>query len=55
MKHSHAAEDYADRSHKESVAVLAKFNRAIYFNFNFNRSFDFNFKIEHASAVNNLA
>jgi hypothetical protein len=32
MKHAHAAEDYANRSHKEIEAVFTKFSRATYFN-----------------------
>jgi hypothetical protein len=33
MKHTHAAEDYANRSHKE---IETKFNKVTYFNKNFN-------------------
>jgi hypothetical protein len=53
MKQTHAAEDYANKSHTEIEAVFTKFNRAIYFNLNFNSNF--NFKIERSSAVNSLA
>jgi hypothetical protein len=49
----HAAEDYANRSHKETVADITRFNRVSYFNSSFNRNF--NFKIGTRSAVNNLA
>jgi hypothetical protein len=40
MKHIQAAEDYANRSHKEIEAVFTKFSWATYFNLNFNRSFN---------------
>jgi hypothetical protein len=53
MKHIHAAEDYANISHKGIEAVFTKFYRANYFIMNFNRNF--NFKIEISSAVNSLA
>jgi hypothetical protein len=49
MKHSYAAEDYANRSYKEIETVFTKFGRATYFNLNFN------FKNDTSSAVNNLA
>jgi hypothetical protein len=32
MKHTHAAEDYANRSHNEIEAVFTKFKRATYLN-----------------------
>jgi hypothetical protein len=47
MKHTRAAEDYANRHHKEIEDAFTKFNRATYFNLNF--------KIETSSAVNSLA
>jgi hypothetical protein len=55
MKHIHADEDYANRSHTEIETVFTKFNRATYFNSNFNRIFNFKFKIETSSAMNTLA
>jgi hypothetical protein len=55
MKHTHTAEDYANKSHKEIETVFTKFNRATYFSLNFNQNFNFNFKIETSSAVNSFA
>jgi hypothetical protein len=55
MKHTHAAEDYVNRSHNEMETVFTQFNRANYFNMNFNSNFHFNYKIEIDSAVNSLA
>jgi hypothetical protein len=52
-KHNHDAEDYANRPHKEFLAVFTTFNKASYFNLNFNRNF--NFKTETGSSVNSLA
>jgi hypothetical protein len=43
MKHTHAAEVYANRSHKEIEPVFTKFNRGTYFNFNFINNFNFNY------------
>jgi hypothetical protein len=48
MKHTHAAEDYANRSHKEFETVFTKFNTATYFNFNFNRNFNLILKLKQA-------
>jgi hypothetical protein len=55
IKHTHADEDYANRSHNEMATISTKFNRVTYFILNFNRNFNFNFKIEISSAVNSLA
>jgi hypothetical protein len=55
MKHTHAAEDCANRSYREIKIVFTKFNRVTYFNLNVNSNFNFNFKIETSSAVNSLA
>jgi hypothetical protein len=48
MKHTDAAEDYANRSQTEIEIVFTKFNLI------FNRNFNFNSKIETISAVKSL-
>jgi hypothetical protein len=55
MKHTHATEDYANKSHKKLETVFTKFKRATYFSFNFNQNFNFKFKIETSSAMNSFA
>jgi hypothetical protein len=48
MKHSHAAEDYTNRSHKGIETIFTKFNWVTYFNLNFNHNFNLLLKLRQA-------